>query len=157
MAARRSHGDGSIFYEESRKRWVGSCDLPPDGTGKRRRAKVSGQTKTAVKVKLDELRRQVADGLPVADGSLTFGQLLDRWLEEVLPARTRVKSSNTRENYRWAAGHLRPALGSVRLRALTPEHVEGLLTLSAATSWPAMSPNSPRCRPVRGQWARAAA
>ena len=37
MVQRRGHGDGSIFFEHQRQRWVGKLDLPDDGTGKRRR------------------------------------------------------------------------------------------------------------------------
>jgi integrase len=39
-----------------------------------------------------------------------------------------VKSPNTIDNYRWAVNrHLKPALGSKRLRTLKPEHFEALL------------------------------
>lgn len=128
MAQRRGHGEGSIFFEEARSRWVGTVDLGNDGTGKRRRAKGTGRTKTEVRDKLRALQHQAGAGLPVGDGSLTFGAYLDRWLAEVLPARAKVKSSNTVDNYRWAVErHLRPALGAERLRSLSPEDVEGLL------------------------------
>ena len=94
---------------------------------------MTGKTKTAVRDKLRDLQRQVDDGVPVANGALTFGQLLDRWLADALPSRSRVTSQNTRDNYRWAAErHLKPALGSKRLRTLRPEDVEGLLQRMAA-------------------------
>ena len=64
----------------------------------------------------------------MSDGCLTFGRHLDQWLAEVLPARAKVKSTNTVDNYRWAVErHLKPALGTKRLRSLTPEDVEALL------------------------------
>lgn len=128
MAQRRSHGEGSIFFEEARSRWVGTVDLGHDGTGKRRRAKVTGRTKTEVRDKLRALQHQAEAGLPVGDGAVTFGSYLDRWLTDVLPARAKVRSTNTVDNYRWAVErHLKPALGAKRLRALTPEDVETLL------------------------------
>lgn len=128
MAKRRGHGEGSIFFQEDRNRWVGSIDLGDDGTGRRRRASVTGKTKTAVRDKLRAMQHQVEAGLPVADGGLTFGSFLDRWLGDVLPARTRVRSSKTVDNYRWAVErHLKPALGAKRLRTLSPDDVEGLL------------------------------
>ena len=130
---RRSHGEGSIFFEAARNRWVGTVDLGLDGTGKRRRAKVTGRTKSQARDKLRAVQRQAEAGLPIGDGGLTFGAFLDRWLAEVLPARPRVQSSNTLDNYRWAVErHLRPALGAKRLRALTPEDVEALLRHLAA-------------------------
>lgn len=134
MAKRRGHGEGSIFFQKSRNRWVGSVDLGDDGSGKRRRASVTGQTKAAVKTKLRAIQHQAETGLPVTDGSLTFGRYLDRWLAEVLPARAKVKSSNTIDNYRWAVErHLKPTLGAKRLRALSPEDIEGLLRQLAET------------------------
>lgn len=126
MASRRSHGEGSIFREEARNRWVGTIDV---GNGvHRRRVKVTGKTKTAVRERLKVLQRQSDAGLPVAGGSLGFGEFLDQWLLHVLPARSSVKSTNTIDNYRWAVEkHLRPTLGRKTLRNLSPEDVEAVL------------------------------
>ncbi len=133
MAKRRGNGEGSIFFEASRQRWVGSIELVEEVSGKRRRAKVTGRTKTAVRNKLRVLQAQANAGLPVADGGLTFGTYLDAWLSDVLPARAKVRSTNTIDNYRWAVErHLKPALGSKRLRSLTPEDIESVLGRLAA-------------------------
>lgn len=127
MARRRGHGDGSIYFEASRARWVGVVDLPGPG-GKRRRTKVTGRTKTGVRDRLKELQRQADAGLPIGNGSITFGQFLERWLADVVPARSGVRSPNTVGNYRWAIeNHLRPALGSRQLRSLSPEDIKTLL------------------------------
>lgn len=133
MAKRRGNGEGSIFFEASRQRWVGSIELVEEVSGERRRAKVTGRTKTAVRNKLRVLQAQANAGLPVADGGLTFGTYLDAWLSDVLPARAKVRSTNTIVNYRWAVErHLKPALGSKRLRSLTPEDIESVLRRLAA-------------------------
>lgn len=100
MSSRRSHGEGSIFFEEARNRWVGTIDLETDGSGRRRRSKITGTSKTEVRKRLDALRHEAAAGLPVANGSMTFGQLLDDWMTTAVPAR--VKSSNTAAQCRWA-------------------------------------------------------
>lgn len=123
---RRDYGDGSIFFETSRDRWVGTIDLGRDADGKRQRRKVTGSTRSEVRKRLDDLRRQADAGLPVTDGSMTFGELLDEWLAKGPAAQ--AKSSNTTDSYRWAVEHhLRPALGHIRLRQLRPEDVERLL------------------------------
>ena len=58
----------------------------------------------------------------------------------MLPPRTKVRSSNTVDNYRWAVErHLKPALGATRLRTLSPDDVEGLLRHLAE---PGMARNS---------------
>ncbi len=63
----------------------------------------------------------------------TVSQLLDHWLADVVPARSSVKSSNTIDNYRWSVDrHLKPALGSKRVRVLRPDDIEALLRRLAA-------------------------
>jgi integrase len=122
VARRRLNGEGSIFYEKSRDRWVGKITLE-DGS----RRKVTARTSEQVMARLDALKAQVATGLPIGD-NLTVGELLDRWITDVVPARDRVKSTNTVANYRWAIEkHLAPALGKKQLRKLTTDDVERLL------------------------------
>ena len=54
---RRSRGDGSVFFDASRKCWVGVLDIGRDPeTRQRRRRKVSAPTKTKCKEMLDQLR-----------------------------------------------------------------------------------------------------
>ncbi len=56
---------------------------------------------------------------------------LTGWLDHGLPAS--AKSTNTVDNYRWAVErHLVPVLGALKLRDLTPEHVDHLLAGMAA-------------------------
>jgi integrase len=124
---RRGHGEGALFYEEDRDRWVGLLELPSDGSGRRRRRKVTGRTKTDARRKLRELQRRLENGLPTGDGSMTLGDFLEHWLVEVLPARSRVQATSTVTNYRWAAGHAIRGLGGRRLHELTPEDVEAVL------------------------------
>ena len=52
--ARRPRGDGAVYQENGR--WIGQLDLGRDATGKRRRRKVSGRTKSAVTKRMTELR-----------------------------------------------------------------------------------------------------
>jgi integrase len=123
---RRGHGEGALFYEEDRDRWVGLLELAPDGSGRRRRRKVTGRTKTDARRKLRALQRRLEDGLPTGDGLATVGDFLEHWLAEVLPARSRVQATSTITNYRWAAGHAIRGLGRRRLNELTPEDVEAV-------------------------------
>lgn len=81
----------------------------------------------------------------MAGAAMTVNDLLDRRLA-TLSAKV---APSAEETYRWAAdGHLRPALGPVKLTKLTPERVEALLAVKAET----MSRNSvSRIRSVLGQ------
>ena len=123
-ARRRGHGEGAIYRDEARGRWVGQIDLGIGPNGKRRRPKVFGRTKTEVRARLDEIRHSQATGLPVASGD-RLGRHLDWWLANLeAKAASGDKSSNTVDNARWAVeAWLKPALGDRRVRDLKPEDV----------------------------------
>jgi integrase len=71
-------------------------------------------------------RRAAIDGQPAPSGATRLGAFLDRWLDEVVPLR--VSSPNTIDNYRWAVDqHIKPGLGTRRLRDLTPDDVDSFL------------------------------
>ena len=127
-ARRRGHGEGAIYRDEARGRWVGQIDLGMGLNGKRRRPKVFGRTKTEVRARLDEIRHSRATGLPIASGD-RLGEHLDWWLANLeAKAASGDKSSNTVDNARWAVeAWIKPALGARRIRDLKPEDVEGLL------------------------------
>jgi hypothetical protein len=55
--SRRARGEGTIFHDEERERWIGQIDLGLGPDGRRRRRKVSGRTRAETARKLRELRR----------------------------------------------------------------------------------------------------
>ena len=61
MTTRRGRGEGSIYHDADRGRYVGVIDVTEPGTRKRVRRKVSAPTKTGVRQNLDALRRELAD------------------------------------------------------------------------------------------------
>jgi integrase len=127
MGQRRGHGDGSLFFDEQRGRWVGLVDLGHDGAGKRQRRKVTGRTRSEARARLAEVRKQLDAGLPVGPVRATVGEVLEDWLAKGLPPT--AKSPNTIDSYTWCVrAHLVPRLGSHRLRELTPDHVHDALT-----------------------------
>ena len=54
MVARRSRGEGSLFWHEKRQRWIGVVSQGYAANGKRRTTWVTGRTKTEAKIKLRE-------------------------------------------------------------------------------------------------------
>jgi integrase len=117
---RRGRGEGSVF-ERDDGQWVGSVSMGYLESGKRKRRTVYGETKQAVLDKLDRLRGDARAGnLPDA-GSLTVGQLLDRWLQSNKP-KMGVRTFEERE--KTVASHVRPRLGALKLAKLTTLHVE---------------------------------
>jgi len=129
--ARRPHGDGSLFFDRQRARWVGTMEAGVRIDGQRRRIKVSGKTRQETREKLRRLSAAVESSLPLGDRQVRVSDFLEQWLARGLPSS--AVSPNTIDNYAWAIhGHLIPALGHRRLVALTPADVDAMLREKAA-------------------------
>jgi integrase len=110
---------GSIFRRKDRDCWCVKVTLP-DGSSTRRNAKTE---KEAVDIR-NELLGNVAQGVPVGS-TATVAQQLENWREHVLPAKRLAPA--TQSQYEWAVAVLTKGLGRVKLRNLSPEHVERFL------------------------------
>ena len=93
----------------------------PDGP---KRRLIYGKRYKEVEQKLNEARGDAARGLVFDDEDLTVGKYLDRWLADSV--RDSVRTS-THERYGQIVRlHIKPVIGRVKLKALTPAHVQGL-------------------------------
>jgi hypothetical protein len=81
MVARRSRGEGSLFWHEKRQRWIGVVSQGYAANGKRRATWVTGRTKTEAKTKLREAQQARDAGLPAGRRDYTVRQAVDSWLE----------------------------------------------------------------------------
>jgi len=134
---RRERGDGTLYFDPDRDRWIGQLDLGPDHTGKRHRPKVTAKTRVEAKAKLAELRDKHEAGIDLTTRAMTFTQLVDAFLERGLPGDL---SENTRSNYeRMLHLNVTPILGDVRLLELKSDHVEAMLDAMAADAMSASS------------------
>jgi integrase len=80
---------GYLFYDESRKRWVGRVTFPDPTTGQRRYRKCYAPTKTEARIKLEKLRGKIEkQGTKVvANERTTFAQLADEFRsKKLIPA-----------------------------------------------------------------------
>jgi integrase len=116
----RANGDGDVF---PRKNKVGKITsyrgayFGPDG----KRRYVSGKTKVEARKALREARSGADQDLVFDAARLTVAEYLDRWLNDSVQGSVR---RSTYETYRrQARRYITPALGRVRLKALTPAHV----------------------------------
>jgi integrase len=124
---RRGHGEDSIYWDESKSRFVGAVSLghKPDGT--RIRKKVTGKTKAEVRDKLRELHQEVGKGLRPRK-YYTVSDALEDWLAhgvDGLSARTVTLYRGT------IVKALTEELGSVKLTALTASDVQQALAAMA--------------------------
>jgi len=119
----RANGDGDVFPRKNKAGKITSyrgASVGPDG----KRRYVSGKTKEEARRALRDARANADQGLLFDADNLKVGEYLDRWLSNSV--RDTVKAT-TFERYEQSTRlHLKPALGTVKLKALTPAHVRGL-------------------------------
>jgi integrase len=126
MAAHRGNGEGSIYQRSTDKRWIGAITIGYNANGRQQRKIVSARTRAEVVKKLKTIQRQIDDGLPTPDASLTVSQLLARWYDDVLRHQVSESASS---NYKSVAdNHIVPTLGRKKVVTLTPLDVDRLLS-----------------------------
>ncbi len=62
-ARRAGHGEDTIYWDAAKNRYVGAVSLGYAPNGKRRRPKVYGKTKTEVRQKIRDLKKEVQSGV----------------------------------------------------------------------------------------------
>lgn len=131
---RRAHGEGSVYFDAHRAKWVGTIDLGPDpATGKRRRAKVSGDTRSEAADRLRERRKELDAG-STAPANMTTADLIDAFSAAMVPTLTPRTAADVARHL----AHARAGLGHVKLKDLRAHHVDAWL-LARAESAPARS------------------
>lgn len=116
---RRSPGEGSVFRRSSDGAWIAQVSIGP--REERRYRSRSAKTRAEAVRKLRDLNAEVRSG--VDPTRLTTSAYLVRWVNEA-----RNIKPTTRAGYADVVTyHLVPAIGHIRLSALTPAHVERML------------------------------
>ncbi|MPZ99500.1 MAG: tyrosine-type recombinase/integrase [Dehalococcoidia bacterium] len=117
---RRAQGEGGL-YQRADGRWEATLHLGWGPDGKRLRRKVVAKTKAEAASRIAQVRREVDAGLNPQAGKLTVGAWLDTWLRDEAAPTVRPR---TLVQYQTIVRlHLRPALGHIKLRALTPSQI----------------------------------
>lgn len=121
MSRKRGNGEGSI-YRRKDGRWVGQY-LVHTAKGPKYRY-IYGKTRAAVAEKLTKAMADRDGGLVFDAGNMTVGEHLERWLQDSV--RGTVRPSTVERHEINIRVHIIPALGRVKLKALTPAHVRSL-------------------------------
>jgi integrase len=132
---RRARGEGSIYHDERRGRWVGQIDQFVDGG--RRRIRVTGKSRAIVAKKMVDARIRLAETpTPVAtrpddpiDGSrpgprASTAAWLRWWAREVMP---RGVSPATADSYNKIVEMVDPYIGDIRLCDLRSHDVDRMM------------------------------
>lgn len=117
------NGEDSIYWDESKKRYVGAISLGYLPSGKRRRVKVRGRTKTEVRRKLRDLRKELETGVR-APANYTVADAVEDFLTRGLKGR---ESDTVGKCRSLANNHIIPFLGKAKLRDLAADDVDDWL------------------------------
>jgi integrase len=122
MSTRRTNGDGSIYFDAAKGRWVGAITLGYLDSKPIRR-KVSAKTKTACAARLRDLREAHAnEQLPAVGATITVERWMNYWLTQIAARKVRPTTYASYESK--IAQYINPLLGHHRIDKLTPEHIE---------------------------------
>src|ERR687890_1183021 len=121
VSKKRGNGEGSI-YRRKDGRWVGQYTIYTT-TGPKYRY-LYGKTRAVVADKLTKAMADRNGGLIFDAGSLRVGEYLDRWLSDSVRGTVRTSTFERHEGI--IRLHIKPSLGRVGLKKLTPAHVRGL-------------------------------
>ncbi|MBR1780054.1 MAG: site-specific integrase [Oscillospiraceae bacterium] len=118
---RAAQGSGTI-RQRSDGRWEGRYTVGRDpGTGKQLQRSVYGKTQKEVRQKLAKITADLDAGTYKEPCKLTLAQWLDIWERDYLGG---VKSSTALLYRQQTSLYIRPALGAVRLEALTAPAIQ---------------------------------
>jgi integrase len=121
MMGRRGNGEGSITRHKKSGLYMARYWIEtPKGP---KRKTIYGKKREDVADKLAKALAERADGIVYDDENLTVGEYLDSWLKGYVRGSVR---QSTLDRYEIAVRvHIKPALGRLKLKKLTPAHLAG--------------------------------
>ncbi len=78
------YGEGTIFYSNSQKKWMGQVNIGKDENGKIKRKSVYGKTPEEVKEKLNQIKFSIYSGTFLEISHITFYQLAKQLQDDKL-------------------------------------------------------------------------
>ncbi|WP_439675682.1 site-specific integrase [Embleya sp. MST-111070] len=117
------NGEDSIYWDASKNSYVGAISLGFAPSGKRLRPKVYGKTKTEVRAKIRDLRKELETGVK-APANYTVTDAVQDFLGRGLKGRDTKTVDKCRS---LAENHITPFLGKAKLKALTADDVDDWL------------------------------
>ncbi|MFI6345191.1 tyrosine recombinase XerC [Streptomyces sp. NPDC050560] len=121
---RAGHGADTIYWDPVKKSFVGAVSLGYAPNGKRRRPKVYGKTKTEVRNKIRDLKKELQTGVK-APANYTVADAVSDWLERGLKGRD--EKGTIGKNRSMANKHLIPFIGKAKLKELSADDVDDWL------------------------------
>lgn len=82
--SKANYGDGTIFFSNSKNKWMGQINVGKDENGKTKRKTVTGNSQQEVREKLNQIKFDIYSGMFVDSSHITFEQLMKQIIEDKL-------------------------------------------------------------------------
>lgn len=82
--SKANYGDGTIFFSNSKNKWMGQINVGLDENGKMKRKSVTGNSQQEVREKLNQIKFEIYSGTFVDSSQITFEQLMKQIIEDKL-------------------------------------------------------------------------
>jgi integrase len=116
---RRGNGEGTISRRKD-GRWEGRYYVPTEDGPKRK--VIYGKTRAEVSEKLTKALSDCASGIVYDNENITIGEYLDVWLKGSVYGSVRQSTYDRDTNL--VNNHIKPVLGSLKLKKLNSAHVQ---------------------------------
>jgi integrase len=119
VSRKRGNGEGSVT-KRSDGRWMARYTVYTTKGPKRK--SFYAKTRKEASDKMAKALSDSAEGIVYEDDNMTMGEYLDRWLKGSVRGSVR-KSTYDRDAY-IVVNHIKPALGRIKVKKLSPAHVQ---------------------------------
>jgi integrase len=123
---RRTYGEGSLFYRQSKRLWVARVELEPGDDGGRRRMEKAFKRQRDALEWMAARKGELARYGRTADQTITVADWAERWLTELCAPRLKPASVSAYRTHidKWIV----PAIGRKKLARVTPADVRKVTT-----------------------------
>ena len=124
--SRRIKGEGTIYKDEKRDRWVGRYSDGYDENGKRVRKNVYGKTKVEVAQKLNEIMYKRSNYVYIGKSSITLIQLIEKNREDKLKANVIGEGQYAR--LKWTEKKIKDSeIANIKMQELKSDDIQNFL------------------------------
>ncbi|MBO0845950.1 MAG: site-specific integrase [Nocardioides sp.] len=121
---RRARGEGGVYWDDARQRWIAQKTVGYDGRGKRIVRKGTGTSRTAALRALDKRVKAYQAGLTVRSEHYTVRQAVEDWLDH---GQGDIDESTQKRNRIMCETHIVPKVGGRKLQQLRPDEIDAWL------------------------------
>jgi len=127
---RRTNGEGTIYFDEKKDRWLVAVTVGYDKNGRQIRKTARCLTKAEAVKRKEEILAKYQDVTDIDAEKMTVASYLDHYLDVY---KKNIVRENTYKSYLNAAHSVKKVLGNIRLCKLTVMHVKAMMNDLSST------------------------